>query len=404
MKQFPLDAGEREDRQVHHRDDADAEHKRTTHLVAGGTDDVEPFAEREQATQLALAAGQAAQAVLHNDHRTVDDDPEVDRAEAHQVAADAGAVHPRRREQHRKRDGQRGEKRGAKVAEQPEEHGDHQCRPVKQIVRHGINGGIHQPRAVEHGPDGDARRQAALHLGQLLRRRLGHGAAVCAGEHHRRADHGFAPVYAGAAEAHFAAKRDFRHVADANRRAVDLLHHDVRNGRRAAEPAARPHQRRRAVALDVARAEAEVVALQRGGEVVECQPVRAQRPEPGQHVILFHVTADGVDVGHERNGLDLRPDDPVLHRAEESQALDVVGEPLAAGRDEAARLAKRLRLELDRPHEHLAKPGGDRPHPGLDPRRQRLARSGEPLVDLLPRKIDVHRVVEHRRDLAKTVS
>jgi 1-acyl-sn-glycerol-3-phosphate acyltransferase len=53
-------------------------------------------------------------------------------------------------------------------------------------------------------------------------------------------------------------------VTDANRRAVALLHHDIRNGRRAVEPAARPHQRRRAVALDVARAEAEVVALQRG--------------------------------------------------------------------------------------------------------------------------------------------
>ena len=132
--------------------------------------------------------------------------------------------------------------------------------------------------------------------------------------------------------------------------------------------------------------------------------MRAQLPKPGQHVILFHIAADGIDVGHERDGFDLRPDDPVLHRAQKSQALNVVGEPLAAGRDETARLAKRLRLELDRPHEHLAKPGGDRPHPRLDPRGQRLARSGEPLVDLLSRKINVHRVIEHRRDLAKTVS
>ena len=72
------------------------------------------------------------------------------------------------------------------------------------------------------------------------------------------------PVDAGAAEAHFAAKRDFRYVTDSNRRAVDLLNHDVRNCRRAAEPAAGPHERRRAVAFNITRAEAEVVALQRG--------------------------------------------------------------------------------------------------------------------------------------------
>ena len=73
--------------------------------MAGGADDVESFAKREQATQFTLAACQAAQTVLHNDDRAVDDDPEINRAEAHEVAADAGAVHPRRREQHRERDG-----------------------------------------------------------------------------------------------------------------------------------------------------------------------------------------------------------------------------------------------------------------------------------------------------------
>ena len=45
----------------------------------------------QQPAALLLLLGQQAQAVLDDDHGAVDDDAEVDRAEAHQVGADTGS-------------------------------------------------------------------------------------------------------------------------------------------------------------------------------------------------------------------------------------------------------------------------------------------------------------------------
>ncbi len=55
-------------------------------------DRLEPLAQIEQPAALVLRLGQPAHAVLDDDHGAVDDEAEVDRAEAHQVAADARAA------------------------------------------------------------------------------------------------------------------------------------------------------------------------------------------------------------------------------------------------------------------------------------------------------------------------
>ncbi len=71
-----------------------------------------------------LPLGETAEAVLDDDHRAVDDEAEVDGAEAHQVAAGPRLHHADRGEQHRERDRERGDERGAEVPEHEEQHDD----------------------------------------------------------------------------------------------------------------------------------------------------------------------------------------------------------------------------------------------------------------------------------------
>ena len=49
--------------------------------------DAEALLRRERPASRVLFHGEAADAILHDDHRAIDDDAEVERAEAHQVCA-----------------------------------------------------------------------------------------------------------------------------------------------------------------------------------------------------------------------------------------------------------------------------------------------------------------------------
>ena len=89
------------------------------HLPGRGEDDLEALRPGEHSPQAVLASA-SADAVLDDDDRAVDDDAEVERAQAQQVAAHLGAHHAGDREQHRQRDDEGGDERRADV---PEEHG-----------------------------------------------------------------------------------------------------------------------------------------------------------------------------------------------------------------------------------------------------------------------------------------
>ena len=90
--------------------------------LAAAIDLVQPLRRDRAAARARAAFGEPPQAVLDDDDRAVDDQAEVDRAEAHQVAADPSLHHAGRRHQHRERDRQRGDQRGAEVAQQQEQH------------------------------------------------------------------------------------------------------------------------------------------------------------------------------------------------------------------------------------------------------------------------------------------
>ena len=165
----------------------------------------------------------------------------------------------------------------------------------------------------------------------------------------------------------------------------------------------------------IAGAAADVVALQRLDHVVEGQAERDQLRRVGLDVVLLDVAADRIDAGDARHALELRPDDPVLHRAQIGGALDLAVEPLALGREVGAvalpaRARRRARAAsvgaaiLDRPHVDLAEAGRDRPHPRLGARRQARRGLEQPLADLLAREVDVGALAEDRRDLREAVA
>ncbi|MNG06820.1 hypothetical protein D3C84_900890 [compost metagenome] len=91
-----------------------------------------------------LGVGQATDRILDDHHRAIDDDAEVQRAEAHQVGADLVAEHAGEGEQHRQRNDHRGDQRGADVAEEQEQNHDHQDRAFDQVLLHRGNGFIDQ--------------------------------------------------------------------------------------------------------------------------------------------------------------------------------------------------------------------------------------------------------------------
>ena len=118
MKHFSLDARKREDRQIDDRDDQDAEEHRRADLLTRGKHCVQPFLSVKSAPELILFQTELPHDIFHDDHRAVDDESEIDRAQAHQISGNAEARHPGDGEEKSERDRRRDDERSAPVAEE----------------------------------------------------------------------------------------------------------------------------------------------------------------------------------------------------------------------------------------------------------------------------------------------
>ena len=162
-----------------------------------------------------LALAEPAHGVLHDDDRAVDQQPEVDGAQAHQVSREPEGVHHRHREQQREGNGEGHHQPRAQVAQQHQQHQHHQQRALEQVLAHGGDGAVHHRAAIVEGLDARARRQRRLERLQLRLHRLGDGARVLPQQHQRHADHHLAFAILGGrttpqprAEAHLADRGD----------------------------------------------------------------------------------------------------------------------------------------------------------------------------------------------------
>jgi hypothetical protein len=103
--------GQGQDRQVNDDDDADREGHWPADLDRSSTDDV------DDGRRTLASSGKAPNDVFDHDDRAVDDQSEVDCAQAHQVAGDAADHHSAESEQHGERDRRRDDQSAAEVAE-----------------------------------------------------------------------------------------------------------------------------------------------------------------------------------------------------------------------------------------------------------------------------------------------
>src|SRR5262249_29901226 len=163
------------------------------------------------------------------------------------------------------------------------------------------------------------------------------------------------------------------------------------------QAAAGAHHDAFAVALDVARAPADVVGINRPGDIREGKAKREQFRSVRIDLVLLEIAADRVHAGNTRHHLDLRLDDPVLDSPQIRVLLDLAFEHLPFHREEAAvalhpRHAVALGQPLRKvrgPHVDFAEASRNRTDAGLDALRQASPDLGQAFADLLAREIDV---------------
>src|SRR5262249_40533625 len=159
----------------------------------------------------------------------------------------------------------------------------------------------------------------------------------------------------------------------------------------------------------------EIVVFDRSSDVAERQVEADEFGRIRLDVILLLKTAKRVDARDPRNGPELRPDDPILHRAQVGHLLKFSRKARALGGEIASiglpagfaihdRRPFAWAPVMDRPHVNLTQPCGDWSHARLGALRQILLGLSQALVDLLASKIDVDVIVEDRGDLRESVA
>ena len=339
-----------------------------------------------------LRMSQAAHAVLHDHHRPVDDDAEVQGAEAHQVGADLVADHAGEGEQHGQRNHRCRDQGRSDVAEEQEQHRDHQRRALDQVLLDGGNRLVDQNRAVVHRLRDHAGGQRPVDFVQALVHRLRHRAAVLAQQHEDGAQHHFAAVLGGGTGAQLFANLYLGHIADAHRHPIGRADDDVGDVCYRRHLAWRANQILLAAPLDIAGADIAVVALQRLHHVGQAQAMGHQLVRRGCHLVFLGKAADGVDLGHTGHIAQLRLDDPVLNLAQ-----------IGRGVGRAVGL-QRTGLALHRPHIDFTQARRDRPQRGGQAAGQLGAGLLHALVHQLAREVDIGAVLEHHGHLRQAVA
>ena len=159
LERLALHALQREDRREHQQDDELTKRRRSHHLACCPDRHAHSLACGQCASQFGPFLAEHEQGGLDHDHRTVDEDAEVECAQAHQIAADPEAVHADHREQERQRDHQCGDRRRPYVAQQQKQHHDDEQCPFGQVLGYRPDRGIDQHAPVEHRLGDDARGQ-----------------------------------------------------------------------------------------------------------------------------------------------------------------------------------------------------------------------------------------------------
>ena len=253
----------------------------------GGEDLVEAFAAGQRPALMGLGMAQPPHAVLHDHDRAVDDDAEVQRAQAHEVGADLVRDHARKGEQHGQRDDHGRDQRRPDVAQEQEQDHDDQRGAFQQVLLDGGDGLVHQIAAVVDRDQLHALGQRLADGGNAVGHGQRYGPAVLADQHEGRAQHHFLAIVGGRAGAQLAADGHLGHVAHADGLAVHGGEQHVADIVDRLDLSRRPDQVLLALALDVAGADVGVVAVQRRHDVGQRQAIGRQLLGVRRHQVFL---------------------------------------------------------------------------------------------------------------------
>ncbi len=220
-------------------------------------------------------------------------------------------------------------------------------------------------------------------------------------------------VEAGRSGAKLATDAHGGHIAHRYRHATPRGDHGLADLVQGPDARVGPHQIGLAAALHEVGAYRQVGGVQGLGEFGEGDAKGRHLHGVGLDHELLLVAADGVHAGDPGHAAKLGGDDPVLDGPQIGGAGDIIRQPLALGREEAAvplparfavHVLGALGREIDRVHEHFAKTGCDRADLGLDAFRQAIASLGQAFADLLAGEVEVHALLEDGGDLGKAVA
>ena len=251
---------------------------------------------------------------------------------------------------------------------------------MQQVVTHRVEGILHQRGAVHEADQLNPGRDLLLDLGDALFDPLRHRAAVLTHQHHGDSGDrlplsilGDAALPGGGSELHL------RHVTDEHERAPLGFEDDVAKVVEVLNHAEALNDLLLVLLGDIAAAGVAVVLLQCLAHVGERQVVRAQSLGVGEHLILFDVAAEAVDL------------DDAGHCPQAGLHLPIQDRPP---------LHERVVLAFDEHIVDLAETRRNGRERGrLDPGRQLLPHVLEPLVHELAGEVDARVVGEDHRDL-----
>ena len=151
-KHLAFDADQGQDRQIHDQNNNFAKGGRGTDL-AGGMVDLLIHLGLSQAVY--PAAYQMMEGGLDDDNGSVHDEAEIDGSQTHQVARDAEQAHHADGKKHGQGDHRSHDQPRPQVAQEQDQHENHNQRPLDEVAGHGVDGPADQLRAIQKHADID---------------------------------------------------------------------------------------------------------------------------------------------------------------------------------------------------------------------------------------------------------
>ena len=329
-----------------------------------------------------LGLRQAQDAVLDDDQRAIDDEPEVERPKAHEIAADLLLDHAGEGGEQRQRNDECGQQRRTQIAEKHEQHDDHEQRTFEEILLHRRDRLVDEYRAVVDRIGFDPGWQSLVDLRQRSATRSDTVRL-------------FSPMSINAVPSTVSSPSSVAapvrsslpiptcgNIADGHRHIVTSGDHGAAQRVGISDLPRHAHELLLAVGLDVAGADIQVVRFEGLHQIAQRHAKREEARRIGRHLILLGVAADAVDLGNTWHLTQLRTDDPVLNAAQ-------IGRSIGG----AVRLS-RTGLGDDAVEVDLAEAGGHRPHRRGHAGGQLTLHFLQALIHELTREIDVGAVAE----------